>query len=181
MAEGDCYGCVTRQVFRQRCSPEEVEPGKHVYRCEKTVQTLRDCMGRPTEVIDSKTEITEHEMDGGWKGGINFSTEQSQSQSQSSSFGSIWDRNILPGFDDMIEGLEKMTEGLTGEIERITEEAERIAGGLFRFPSFPGEEREASSHRGPSFPPKEEEGETDETNETLEPLYSEFADKVTDV
>ncbi|KAJ4763740.1 Mal d 1-associated protein [Rhynchospora pubera] len=178
MAEEDCYSCVTRQVFRQRCAPEEVEPGRHVYRCEKTVQTLRDCMGRPTEVIESTTEITEHEMDGSWKGGMNFSIQQRQRQSSSSS--PSWDRNTMPGFDDVIEGLERMTEGIMGEIGRITEGAERI-GGLFGFPSIPGEEREARSHRGPSFPPKEEEGETDETNETLEPLYSEFADKVTDV
>ncbi|KAJ3698807.1 hypothetical protein LUZ61_002512 [Rhynchospora tenuis] len=177
MGEEDSYGCVTRQVIRQRCAPEEVEPGKHVYRCEKTVQTLRDCMGRPTEVIDSKTEITEHELDG-WNRGLNFSVEQRQSQSSSSS--SSWDRDIMSGFDDVIEELERMTEGIMGKIDRITEGAERI-GGLFRFPSFPGEEREARSHRVPSFPAKEEDGETDETNETLDPLYSEFADKVTDV
>ncbi|XP_043715158.1 fra a 1-associated protein-like, partial [Telopea speciosissima] len=38
---------------------EEVEHGKFVRKCEKTEQILKDCIGRPVEVVKSDTEFTE--------------------------------------------------------------------------------------------------------------------------
>ncbi|XP_078176437.1 mal d 1-associated protein [Carex rostrata] len=167
--ENDC-GCVTRQIIRQRCAPEEVEPGKRVYRCEKTVQTLRDCIGRPTEMIDSQTEITEHDMNEHWYHGLDISAEQSSSSSSGN-----WDRNLMQELDNAIGGVEKMTEIMEG-VDRIMEGAEKITNSLFGFLSSPGEEREDRIRRVLSFPVNEEERKEGKKYE-----YSDFADKIKDV
>lgn len=130
-------------------------------------------------MIESQTEVTEHEMDEGWNQGIHFLTEQSSSSSSSVN----WDRDVMQEMDNIIEGIERMTGGIMGEFQRITEEAGRITGSLFGFPSFPGDNREERSRSVFSFPVKEEEREVDERDgyEMQEQLYSEFADKVKDV
>lgn len=38
--------CSTRRVVRSRCRTEEVEPGRFIKKCERTQETLRDCIGR---------------------------------------------------------------------------------------------------------------------------------------
>lgn len=38
--------CSMRRVVKSSCRTEEVEPGRFVRKCEKTEQTLRDCIGR---------------------------------------------------------------------------------------------------------------------------------------
>ncbi|GLT88410.1 hypothetical protein SLE2022_064370 [Rubroshorea leprosula] len=54
--------CSTRKMVRSQCKTEEVEPGKFVRKCEKTEEILRDCIGRPTEVVKSNTEYTEEDV-----------------------------------------------------------------------------------------------------------------------
>ncbi|KAJ8484440.1 hypothetical protein OPV22_016925 [Ensete ventricosum] len=54
--------CSTRRVVRSSCRTEEVEPGRFVRKCEKTVQSLRDCVGRPMEVVESTTELREDDV-----------------------------------------------------------------------------------------------------------------------
>jgi len=54
--------CSARKVISRKCRTEEVEPGKFVQKCEKTEQLLRDCVGRPTELVESKTEYTENDV-----------------------------------------------------------------------------------------------------------------------
>lgn len=54
--------CSARRVVSYKCRTEEVEPGKFVQKCEKTEQLLRDCVGRPTELVESKTEYTENDV-----------------------------------------------------------------------------------------------------------------------
>lgn len=59
-ASGD--RCSVRRVVSRKCRTEEVEPGTFVQKCEKTEQLLRDCVGRPTELVESKTEYTENDV-----------------------------------------------------------------------------------------------------------------------
>ncbi|KAK8649365.1 hypothetical protein V6N13_130094 [Hibiscus sabdariffa] len=54
--------CFTRTVVRSNCTTEEVEPGKFVRKCEKTEEVLRECVGRPIEVLQSNKEYTEDDV-----------------------------------------------------------------------------------------------------------------------
>ncbi|KAH8485449.1 hypothetical protein H0E87_027038 [Populus deltoides] len=54
--------CSTRTVVRSQCKTEEVEPGKFVRKCEKTEEVLRDCLGKPVEVLKSNKEYTEDDV-----------------------------------------------------------------------------------------------------------------------
>ncbi|KAK8488472.1 hypothetical protein V6N13_025050 [Hibiscus sabdariffa] len=54
--------CSTRKVVRSNCKTEEVEPGKFVRKCEKTEEVLRECVGRPVEVLQSNKEYTEEDV-----------------------------------------------------------------------------------------------------------------------
>ncbi|KAL5545666.1 hypothetical protein UlMin_005353 [Ulmus minor] len=54
--------CITRKVVRSQCTTEEVEPGKFLRKCEKTEEILRDCVGRPVEVVQSNREYTEDDV-----------------------------------------------------------------------------------------------------------------------
>lgn len=121
-------------------------------------------------MIDSQTEITEHDMNGYWYHGLDISAEQSSSSSSGN-----WDRNLMQELDNAIGGVEKMTEIMEG-VDRIMEGAEKITNSLFGFLSSPGEEREDRVRRVLSFPVNEEERKEGKTYE-----YSDFADKIKDV
>ncbi|XWS43319.1 hypothetical protein CRYUN_Cryun16bG0092700 [Craigia yunnanensis] len=54
--------CSNRKVVRSQCRTEEVEPGKFVRKCEKTEEVLRECIGRPVEVLQSNKEYTEDDV-----------------------------------------------------------------------------------------------------------------------
>ncbi|CAK9160850.1 unnamed protein product [Ilex paraguariensis] len=54
--------CATRRVVKSQCRTEEVEPGKFVRKCDKTEQIFKDCVGRPSEVVQSNEEYTEEEV-----------------------------------------------------------------------------------------------------------------------
>ncbi|KAI3447373.1 hypothetical protein Pfo_004038 [Paulownia fortunei] len=54
--------CATRKVVRSQCRTEEVEPGKFIRRCEKTEQIFKDCVGRPSEMVQSNKEYTEEDV-----------------------------------------------------------------------------------------------------------------------
>ncbi|XP_047332307.1 fra a 1-associated protein [Impatiens glandulifera] len=54
--------CGTRKIVKSQCKTEEVEPGKYIRKCEKTEDILRDCVGRPAEVIQSNKEYTEEDV-----------------------------------------------------------------------------------------------------------------------
>ncbi|KAJ8754532.1 hypothetical protein K2173_005693 [Erythroxylum novogranatense] len=55
-------GCSTRTVVRSQCRTEEVEPGKFLRKCEKTEEILRNCVGKPVEVIKLDKEYTEDDV-----------------------------------------------------------------------------------------------------------------------
>ncbi|XP_022765788.1 uncharacterized protein LOC111310571, partial [Durio zibethinus] len=54
--------CSTRKVVQSNCKTEEVEPGKFVRKCEKTEKVLRECIGRPVEVLQFNKEYTEDDV-----------------------------------------------------------------------------------------------------------------------
>ncbi|XP_042014703.1 fra a 1-associated protein-like isoform X2 [Salvia splendens] len=58
----DSDRCATRKVVRSQCRTEEIEPGKFVRKCEKTEQIFKDCVGRPTEMVESNKEYTEEDV-----------------------------------------------------------------------------------------------------------------------
>ncbi|XP_010666097.3 fra a 1-associated protein [Beta vulgaris subsp. vulgaris] len=62
-------GCSTRKIVQSKCNTEEVEPGKFIRKCEKTEQILRDCVGKPTEIVQSNKEYTEEDVTGELKNG----------------------------------------------------------------------------------------------------------------
>ncbi|XP_054801984.1 fra a 1-associated protein [Prosopis cineraria] len=54
--------CSTRKIMKSRCKTEEVEPGKFVRKCEKSQEILRDCIGKPVEVVESNNEYAEDDV-----------------------------------------------------------------------------------------------------------------------
>lgn len=58
----DGYRCSTRKVVKSQCKTEEVEPGRFIRKCERTEEILRDCVGRPVEVVQSNKEYTEDDV-----------------------------------------------------------------------------------------------------------------------
>ncbi|KAG5055777.1 hypothetical protein AAZX31_03G184100 [Glycine max] len=54
--------CATTKVVKSQCRTEEVETGKFVRKCEKTEEILRNCIGKPAEVLQSNKEYTEEDI-----------------------------------------------------------------------------------------------------------------------
>ncbi|CAL4954330.1 unnamed protein product [Urochloa decumbens] len=162
---GEGAQCATRRVVQSRCHTEEVEPGRFVRKCEKTEQLLRDCVGRPSELVESKTENTEEDV-----------TEEMKNGSLSFSFPTN-EPFAFPGLRGDIEALEK---GFFGSLGSVLNEAERMTNDFFKSFGFP------STHDRESCPfPRQpaqrhiEEGTT--TKKTKEGDYSEFSSQISDV
>ncbi|KAI7728686.1 hypothetical protein M8C21_019057 [Ambrosia artemisiifolia] len=108
--------CSTRKIISSQCRTEEVEPGKFIKKCEKTEQLLKDCVGRPSEVVQSNKEYTEEDV-----------TEQitkgsfPMDQKQSSPFD-------FPGLRSDMEAIER---DLFGNMDRFFEAAEDMTKGFF--------------------------------------------------
>ncbi|KAG6486000.1 fra a 1-associated protein-like [Zingiber officinale] len=113
-------GFSTRRVVRSSCRTEEVEPGRFVRKCETTEQLLRDCVGRPPQVVESNTEHTEvdvtEEMN---KGLIPFDSPSPEPFT-------------FPGFQRDIEGIERT---LFGGFRNFMEAAEEMMSNEL-FPSM---------------------------------------------
>ncbi|PWZ30542.1 hypothetical protein Zm00014a_031872 [Zea mays] len=161
---GDGAQCATRRVVQSRCHTEEVEPGRFVRKCEKTEQLLRDCVGRPSELVESKTENTEEDV-----------TEEMKSGSLSLGF----PRNepfAFPGLRSDMEALEK---DFFGSLGNVLDEAERMANSFVRSFGFP------PAHDSGSSPfrrqPAERHIEEDTAKNKTESDYSEFRSKISDV
>ncbi|XP_028777533.1 uncharacterized protein LOC114745863 [Neltuma alba] len=101
--------CSTRKVVKSQCRTEEVEPGRFVRKCEKTEEVLRDCIGKPVEVIQSNKEFTEEDVTDAVQRGGSFM------------FGS-------PGLQSDIEALER---NFFGGVSRFFEAAEEMSNGFF--------------------------------------------------
>ncbi|XP_031279819.1 fra a 1-associated protein [Pistacia vera] len=108
-------GCATRTVVRSQCRTEEVEPGKFVRKCEKTEEVLRNCIGKPVEVIKSNKEYTEDDV-----------TEQVMRGSYPS--GSLDAPFDFPGLRNDIDSIEHH---FFGGISRFFEAAEDMKNHIF--------------------------------------------------
>ncbi|GAB4857178.1 hypothetical protein Ancab_015086 [Ancistrocladus abbreviatus] len=108
--------CSTRKIIKSNCSTEEVEPGKFIRKCEKTEQILRNCVGRPTEVVQSNKEYTEEDVTNEVMKG---STIMGPSENRPFEF---------PGLRSDIEAIER---SLFGGIDRFLQAAEEMRNGFF--------------------------------------------------
>ncbi|XP_062207006.1 fra a 1-associated protein-like [Phragmites australis] len=160
---GEGAQCATRRVVQSRCHTEEVEPGRFVRKCEKTEQLLRDCVGRPSELVESKTENTEEDI-----------TDEIKSGSFSLGFPTK-EPFAFPGLHSDIEALEK---DFFGSLGSVLDEAERMTNDFFKSFGFP------STHDRESrpFPRQPSERHIEEgTAKEEESDYSEFSGQISDV
>nr|XP_010938931.1 uncharacterized protein LOC105057911 [Elaeis guineensis] len=157
--------CLTRRVVKSSCRTEEVEPGRFVKKCEMTEQTLRDCIGRPIEVVESKTEHTEEDVtDEVTRGVAPFDS-------------AIIEPFTFPGLRGDIEAMER---GLFGGLNRFLESAEEMTNEFFRsfgIPSWQGRE----SNFGRWKPADKQQHERDPSEQINESPYSEYAGEIRDV
>ncbi|CAJ1881816.1 unnamed protein product [Sphenostylis stenocarpa] len=151
-------GCSTTKVVKSQCRTEEVESGKFLRKCEKTEELLRNCIGKPVEVLQSNKEYTEEDItDEVLKGrSIPFSPS---------------DRGVFdfPGLRNDIEVMER---NLFGGLSRFLESAEEMKNDFFdvfgKSPSIFDAESASPSvkrgipieeHRRPEAYPKSKEKE----------------------
>ncbi|KAL2503150.1 hypothetical protein Fot_36998 [Forsythia ovata] len=114
--DGNGDRCATRRIVSSQCRTEEVEPGKFIRKCEKTEQIFKDCVGRPSEMVQSNKEYTEEDV-----------TEQVVKGSfplESSEQGPFH----FPGLRGDIEAIER---SLFGGINRFFEAAEDMKNDFF--------------------------------------------------
>ncbi|KAI3974545.1 hypothetical protein MKX01_020317, partial [Papaver californicum] len=139
---------------------------------EKTKQILKDCVGRPTEVVNSTTEYTEDDV----------TNEMSQGEVTfgSSSAGEPFN---FPGLRSDIEALEK---GIFGGINGFLEAAEEMKNGVFQvfgtpFDIFKEEDDSSSSSSifKRSIPIEGQFGNgTSQEQKKDDSVYSDFAGQV---
>ncbi|GER44818.1 Mal d 1-associated protein [Striga asiatica] len=115
----------TRKVVSSQCRTEEVEPGKFIRKCEKTEQIFKDCIGRPSEMVQSTKEYTEEDV-----------TEQMTK-------GPFPSESYFPGLRRDIEGIEQ---DLFGGMSRFFEAAEDLKNEFFSSIGVP--KRPSSGERG---------------------------------
>ncbi|GAY32873.1 hypothetical protein WN944_004714 [Citrus x changshan-huyou] len=123
--------CSTRKVVRSQCKTEEVEPGKFIRKCEKTEEVLRDCIGRPVEVLKSDNEYTEEDV-----------TEQVVKGSHAvESFDAPFN------FPGLRSDLEKIERDFLGGIDRFFEAAEEMRNGIFDAFRYNGQSSSSAPRR----------------------------------
>ncbi|KAK1429293.1 hypothetical protein QVD17_11499 [Tagetes erecta] len=108
--------CSTRKIRSSQCRTEEVEPGKFIKKCEKTEQILKDCVGRPSEVVQSNKEYTEEDV-----------TDQMTKGSFPMQSSEMTPFNF-PGLRSDMEAIEH---DLFGNMDRFFEAAEEMTKGFF--------------------------------------------------
>ncbi|MQM04706.1 hypothetical protein Taro_037504 [Colocasia esculenta] len=102
--------CSTRKVVSSTCKTEEVD-GRFIRKCDKTEQLLRDCVGRPAEVVESRTEHTEEDV-----------TDQVTDYSASSGFAGGEDIFSFPGLRSDIDVIQRSMQDSLGHFLRMAEE-----------------------------------------------------------
>ncbi|XP_076952897.1 fra a 1-associated protein-like [Bidens hawaiensis] len=107
-------GCSTRKMTSFQCRTEEVEPGKFIRKCEKTEQMLKDCFGRPSEVVQSNKEYTEEDVtDQITKGSFPMQHSPFHFPGPRSDMEAI-ERDLFGNMDRFFEAAEDMTKGFFG-------------------------------------------------------------------
>ncbi|XP_078430818.1 mal d 1-associated protein [Wolffia australiana] len=139
--EGNSPRCSTRRVITSRCRTEEVD-GRLIRKCEKTEKLLRECVGRPAEVVESTTEHTLDDVTDrpGWAldGGGN-------------SGGRGVDFFDFPGLRSDVAGMQR---SLEDGLRSFVNMAEEMTDNLFRAPSH---RRRDSPPPPPPPPPPEKD------------------------
>uniref|UniRef100_A0A2N9H6Q7 Mal d 1-associated protein n=1 Tax=Fagus sylvatica TaxID=28930 RepID=A0A2N9H6Q7_FAGSY len=108
--------CSTRKVVKSQCRTEEVEPGKFIRKCEKTEEVLRNCVGKPVEVVQSNKEYTEDDVtDEVLKGSVSFGSSELTALD-------------FPGLRSDIEAIER---SFFGGLNNFFEAAEEMKNGFF--------------------------------------------------
>ncbi|XP_020224978.1 uncharacterized protein LOC109806857 [Cajanus cajan] len=134
--------CSTTKVVKSQCRTEEVESGKFVRKCEKTEELLRNCVGKPVEVLQSNKEYTEEDITDEVLKGIPFRSSE----------GGVFD---FPGLRNDIEVMER---GMLDGLSRFFDAAEEMKKGFFdvfvKSPSIFDEESSSPSMR-PGIPSEE--------------------------
>ncbi|ESW34991.1 hypothetical protein PHAVU_001G197500 [Phaseolus vulgaris] len=110
-------GCSTTKVVKSQCRTEEVESGKFIRKCEKTEELLRNCIGKPVEVLQSNKEYTEED--------ITDEVLKGRSVPYSSSDRGMFD---FPGLRNDMEVMER---NLFGGLSRFLESAEEMTNDFF--------------------------------------------------
>ncbi|CAA6658452.1 unnamed protein product [Spirodela intermedia] len=98
--------CATRRVVTSSCRTEEVD-GRLIRKCEKTEKLLRECVGRPAEVVESTTEHTEDD---------------------------VTDRPGVFGFPGLRSDVETIQQTLEGGLSHFLQMAEEMTGEFFGVP-----------------------------------------------
>ncbi|XP_077245203.1 mal d 1-associated protein [Tasmannia lanceolata] len=153
--------CSTRRIVQSKCRTEEIEPGKFVRKCEKTEQLLKDCVGRPVEVVESNTEYTEDDI-------TNEMIRGSTSGLESFSF---------PGLRNDMDVLER---SVFGGLSHFLEAAQEMKNGFFQaFGSLPPVyDRELPFNRRKAMDGPFEKEASQQSNESA---YTEFSGQLRDV
>ncbi|KZV42992.1 hypothetical protein F511_42145, partial [Dorcoceras hygrometricum] len=123
--EGGGDRCATRKVVTSRCRTEEVEPGKFIRKCNNTEQIFKDCVGRPSEVVESIEEYVEEDVTDKMAKG-SFSLDLADPRPPSSSY--------FPGLRGDIEAIER---SFFGGIGRFFEAAEEMKNEFFNSVGLP--------------------------------------------
>ncbi|XP_073278961.1 fra a 1-associated protein [Primulina huaijiensis] len=124
-SDGSGDRCATRKVVTSRCRTEEVEPGKFIRKCNNTEQIFKDCIGRPSEVVESIEEYVEEDVTDKMAKG-QFSLDSGDPRPLSSSY--------FPGLRGDIEAIER---NFFGGIGRFLEAAEEMKNEFFNSVGFP--------------------------------------------
>ncbi|KAK6139766.1 hypothetical protein DH2020_026442 [Rehmannia glutinosa] len=120
--DGEDGRCATRKVVRSQCRTEEVEPGKFIRKCEKTEQVFKDCVGRPSEMVQSNKEYTEEDVtDQMVKGSFPFESAEHEP-------------SYFPGLRSDIEAIER---NFFGGIGRFFQAAEEMKNEFFNSVGVP--------------------------------------------
>ncbi|XP_021769569.1 uncharacterized protein LOC110733810 [Chenopodium quinoa] len=132
--------CSTRKIVQSKCNTEEVEPGKFVRKCEKTEQILKDCVGKPTEIVESNKEYTEEDVTDEMKKESFFPSNDMMRPFE------------FPGLRSDLEAVER---SVFGGISRFFEAAEEMRNEFSRLMDDP------STFGGSSSSPRRQEIPTD--------------------
>ncbi|XP_072950955.1 fra a 1-associated protein-like [Typha angustifolia] len=146
--------CSARKVVRSSCRTEEAEGGRFIRKCERIEETLRDCVGRSVEVVESKTERSEEDVTDEVKRGV-------------------------PSFGFPTSSSEPFT--FPGISSDFLQEAEEMVDGFFQSFGFPSNH---GGEPAPFGGQKQEDRglDKDAPDQPIESsIYSEFSGKIRDV
>ncbi|CAH9135050.1 unnamed protein product [Cuscuta epithymum] len=127
--------CATRKVVRTQCRTEESEPGKFIRKCEKTEQIFKDCVGRPSEMVQSNKEYTEEDV--------------TSHMTKSFPLDSSQQGPFLPGLRGDIEAMER---NFFSGLDRFFDAAEQTMNGFFSSFGLPRAYEDNDSTNTKSFP-----------------------------